>query len=177
MINGVFDLVTHEISCHLFGGICDAGPLRLEAAGKKGIPQLVVPAKTDILSFSTGLGPPERFRGRRAWMHNPDLGLVKLNMEEITLVGETITDKLNRAVGPTAMIIPKGGLSSYGKGWEEFADEEADLTLIEILKKKLKPEIKILEVDAGINDKRFAETATDLLDEMFKKESEKGKKG
>ncbi len=177
VINGVFDLVTHEITCHHFGGLCDAGPSRLEAAGKKGIPQLVVPAKTDILSFSPSLGLPERFQGRRAWMHNPDLGLVKLNKEEMTLVGETMAEKLNRAVGSTAIIIPKGALSCYGKGWEEFADEEADLALLEILKKKLRPEVSVVEVDAGINERRFAETATNLLDEIFKKESEKGKKG
>lgn len=169
VINGVFDLVTHEIPCYLFGGICDAGPSRLEAAGKKGIPQLVVPAKTDILSFSAGLGLPERFKGRTVWMHNPDLGLVKLKKEEMTLVGETIAEKLNRAVGPTAVIIPKGGLSSYGKGWEEFADKEADLALFNVLKKRLRPEIRIVEVDSHINDRLFAERATDLLDEMMQK--------
>ena len=167
VIRGVFDLVTHEIACHLFGGICDAGPARLEAAGKKGVPQLVTPAKTDILSFSTGLGLPERFKGRRVWMHNPDLGLVRLNKEEMSLVGEIMAEKLNQSVGPTAVIIPKHGLSSYGKGWEEFYDEEADLALFEILKRKLKPEIRVFEVDAHVNDRLFAERATEQLHQLM----------
>jgi uncharacterized protein (UPF0261 family) len=168
VINGVFDLVTHEIACHLFGGLCDAGPSRLEAAGKKGIPQLVVPGKTDILTFGAGLGLPERFKGRKIWMHNPDLGLVRLNKEEMVLVGESMVEKLNRTVGPTAVIIPKLGLSAYGKGWEAFYDEEADFALFEILK-KLKPEIQVVEVDAGINDRIFAEKATDLLEQLMQK--------
>jgi uncharacterized protein (UPF0261 family) len=168
VINGVFDLVTHEIACHLFGGLCDAGRSRLEAAGKKGIPQLVVPGKTDILTFGAGLGLPERFKGRKIWMHNPDLGLVRLNKEEMVLVGESMVEKLNRTVGPTAVIIPKLGLSAYGKGWEAFYDEEADFALFEILK-KLKPEIQVVEVDAGINDRIFAEKATDLLEQLMQK--------
>ena len=170
IIHGVFDLVTHEIACHLFGGLCDAGPTRLEAAGSRGIPQLIVPGKTDIISFSPRLGMPERFKGRKPWMHNPDLGVIRLNKEEMILVGEAITKKLNMAIGPTAVIVPRRGFSGYGKGWEDFYDAEADFALFDILKKRLKPEVSIVEVDSHINDKLFAETATDLLDEMMHKE-------
>lgn len=169
IIDGVFDLVTHEIACHLFGGLCDAGPSRLEAAGRKGIPQLIVPGKVDIITFSTGLGVPERFKGRKPWMHNPDLGLVRLNKEEMSLVGETMVEKLNKASGPTAVVIPRRGLSGYGKGWEEFYDEGADFALFDILKKRLKPEIRVVEIDAKINDKVFAEKAIDLVDELMHK--------
>ena len=169
VIDGVFDLVTHEIACHLYGGLCDAGPFRLEAAGRKGIPQLIVPGKVDIVSFSTGLGVPERFEGRKAWMHNPDLGLIRLNKEEMSLVAEVMVEKLNKSVGPTAVIIPRRGLSAYGKGWEHFYDEEADLALFEILKNGLKPEIQVVELDAHIKDSLFAERATELLDEMMQK--------
>jgi len=169
VIHGVFDLVTHEVACHLYDGLCDAGPSRLEAAGRKGIPQLVVPGKVDIISFSSGSGMPERFKGRKAWMHNPNLGAVRLNKEEMSLVAETMVEKLNRAVGPTAVIIPRRGLSAYGKGWEAFYDGEADFALFDILKTGLKPEIKVVEVDAHIKDRLFAERATDLLHELMQK--------
>jgi len=169
LINGVFDLVTHEVACHLFGGLCDAGPHRLEAAGRKGVPQLIIPGKVDTISFSGKLGPPPTFKDRKTWMHNPDLGLIRLNKEEMSLVGEIMAEKLNKAIGPTAVIIPKRGVSGYGKGWEEFYDGEADLAFFNILKKRLKPEISVLEVDAHINDRLFAERATDLLDELMHK--------
>ncbi|NQT54740.1 MAG: Tm-1-like ATP-binding domain-containing protein [Desulfobacteraceae bacterium] len=169
VINGVFDLVTHEVACHLFGGLCDAGPSRLEAAGRKGIPQLIIPGKVDIITFSTGLGPPLPFKDRRVWMHNPDLGLIRLNKEEMSLVGETMAEKLNKAIGPTAVIIPERGVSGYGKGWEEFYDRESDLAFFKILKRRLKPEIRVVEVDSHINDRLFAERATDLLDELMHK--------
>ena len=101
---------------------------------------------------------PERFKGRKAWMHNPNLGAVRLNKEEMSLVAETMVKKLNQAVGPTAVIIPRRGLSAYGKGWEKFYDGEADFALFDILKTGLKP-----------IDPLFAERATDLLDELMHK--------
>lgn len=167
LIDGVFDLTTHEIASRLFGGICDAGPHRLEAAGRRGVPQLIVPGKLDIVSFNVGLGIPPHFKGRKPWMHNPVIGVIRLNKEEMTLVGKVVVDKLNKAVGPTAVIIPRRGLSAYGKGWEAFYDVEADSALFEVLKRGLKPEIRVVEVDAGINDRVFAEKATALLDELM----------
>ena len=80
-----------------------------------------------------------------------------------------MVEKLNRAVGPTAVIIPRRGLSAYGKGWEAFYDGEADFALFDILKTGLKPEIKVVEVDAHIKDRLFAERATDMLDELMQK--------
>ena len=173
IIDGVFDLVTHEIACYLFGGLCDAGPSRLEAASKKGIPQLVVPGKLDIVSFSVARGIPQRFEGRRPWMHNPDLGVIRLNKEEMTLIGEVVAEKLNKTIGPTAVIIPKRGLSAYGTGWEDFYDAEANSALFEVLQRSLKPEIKVVEVDAQINDKLFIEKATTLFDELMHKAAER----
>jgi uncharacterized protein (UPF0261 family) len=167
LIDGVLDLATHEIACHLFGGMGDAGPDRLEAAGRKGIPQLIVPGKLDIISFNVGLGIPEKLKGRKPWMHNPIIGVIRLNKEEMTLVGKVVVEKLNKAIGPTAVIIPTRGLSDYGKGWEAFYDAEADSALFEVLRKGLKPEIRLVEVDAAINDRLFTEKAAALFDELM----------
>jgi uncharacterized protein (UPF0261 family) len=169
LISGVFDLAPHEIAGHIFGGICDAGPDRLEAAGRRGIPQLVVPGKLDIVSFGVGLGIPPKLKGRKPWMHNPIIGIIRLNKEEMALVGKVVVEKLNKATGPTAVMIPKRGLSDYGKGWEAFYDADANSALFQVLKSGLKQEIRVVEVDAHINDRLFAEKATALLDELMHK--------
>lgn len=44
---------------------------------------------------------------------------------------------------------------------------ETNLALIETLKRNLKPEIRLVEVDAHINDRLFAEKAAILLDELM----------
>jgi len=87
-----------EFVATCFGGFCDAGPSRLKAAGRKKIPQLIIPGKVDIITFSTGLGVPRQFKHRKIWMHNPDLGLIRLNKQEMSLMGETMAEKLNKAV-------------------------------------------------------------------------------
>jgi hypothetical protein len=43
------------------------------------------------------------------------------------------------------------------------------------LKERLKPEIRVVEIDAKINDKVFAEKAIDLLDELMHKVGQKAR--
>lgn len=167
-VKGVFDFVTHELVYEVLSGPMDAGPKRLLTAGKMGVPQVVVPGKVDVISFFSALGVPEAFKGRKTWMHNPQIGVVRLNKEEMTAVGKRMVEKLNTAVGPTAVMLPLRGLSVYGKGWEAFYDQEADYALFDVMKKNLKPEIQVVEVDCHINDDLFAQKATDLMDDLMR---------
>ncbi len=59
-ISGVLDMTTTELADELVGGVMSAGPHRLEAAGRKGIPQLVCPGAIDMVNFGPagdGAGP------------------------------------------------------------------------------------------------------------------------
>ena len=169
LINGVFDMITHEVMCNLFSGLEDAGPNRLEAAGKKGIPQVVAPGKAEAISFDMTHGMPEHLKGRKLWMHTSAAGLVHARKEEMALFGKVVAEKLNKATGPTAVIIPKRGFSARDRAGDEWHEPEANLALIEALKTSIEPKIQIVEVDAHINDRLFAETAAILLDELMHK--------
>ena len=167
LLSGVFDLVTTEVLQHMFGGLYDAGPTRLEAAGANGIPQLVAPGKIDTITFDPNLGIPERFKGRKLYAHTPARVGVPTTKEERALLGKVMAEKLNKAIGPTAVIIPKKGFSGVDKEDNEWHDPEANLAFTEALKKNLKQGIRVVEVDAHINDKLFAETAATLLDKLM----------
>ncbi len=65
LISAVFDLSTNEVVDHLYGGFTDAGPSRLEAAGRKGIPQLVAPGNVDHMLYNSPQQIPERFRQQK----------------------------------------------------------------------------------------------------------------
>ena len=169
LINGVFDMITHEVMCNLFGGLEDAGPSRLEAAGKKGIPQVVAPGKAEAISFDMTHGMPEHLKGRKIWMHTSAAGLVHATKEEMALFGKVVAEKLNKATGPTAVIVPKRGFSGRDTAGDDWHEPETNLTLIEALKRNIEPKIEIVEVDAHINDRLFAETAAILLDELMHK--------
>src|SRR5437870_2559154 len=55
MVAGVLDITTTEWADELVGGILSAGPTRLEAAARRGVPAIVSPGCLDMVNF----GPPE----------------------------------------------------------------------------------------------------------------------
>ena len=162
LVDGVLDLTTNELTNNLFGGTLDAGPSRLEAAGKKGIPQVIGPGIIDIIDFPVE-AVPQNFRDRKLIKHNPFLVVAPLNKDEMALVATVMAEKLNKATGPTAVIMPNKGFSPGGKKGRPFHDPERDEFFIKTLKENLRPDITFVEVDAYINDPIVAEKATSLL--------------
>jgi uncharacterized protein (UPF0261 family) len=169
LIDGVLDLVTHEVIDHLYGGYCDAGPARLEAAGKKGIPQVIVPGCLDFIAFSPPEKMPESLRERKVFRHTPEVAIIRANKDEMASTGKTMAEKLNRALGPIVVVVPNQGFSPANRRGKALYDPEADRAFVEVLKRSLKPSIRIVEVDAHINDELFAKQAVDLLCELMQK--------
>ena len=168
-IVSVADITTHELADYLFGGIYSAGPDRLEAAGEKGIPQVVVPRALDMINFGPPETVPEKYRNRLFYRHSPKITLMRVNVEESIKIGKTMAYKLNKAKGPVTIVFPLKGLSGYdkergvlatsynGEPIKEWYDPEADHALLKTLKEEVKSKIEIVEVDAHINDSSFSE--------------------
>ncbi len=168
-IDGVLDLVTHELTDHLYGGYCDAGPARLEAAGKRGIPQVIAPGCLDFIAFSPPEKIPESLRERKLYRHTPEVAIVRANKDEMASIGKTMAEKLNTALGPTGVVVPSQGFSPANKRGKPLYDPEADRSFVGVLRQSLKPSIRIVEVDAHINDEFFARQAVDLLCQLMQK--------
>jgi uncharacterized protein (UPF0261 family) len=167
LIDGVFDLVTHELIDHLYHGYYDAGPDRLETAGKKGIPQLVVPGCLDFIAFSPPSNIPEEIKKREIFWHTPEVAIVRANKAEMEYTAGILAEKLNKASGPVAVVIPGKGFSPGNREGRSLYDPEADKAFIDTLKKSLNPGVRLVEIDAHINDEIFAKQAVDLLYEMM----------
>ncbi|MBI2850228.1 MAG: Tm-1-like ATP-binding domain-containing protein [Chloroflexi bacterium] len=168
LIDGVLDLVTHELIDGLYGGTYNAGPARLETAGKKGIPQVIVPGCLDFIAFSPPEKIPEAFKGRKVFYHTPEVAIVRANRDEMASAGKTMSEKLNKALGPTAVAIPNKGFSPADRQDRALFDPQADAAFIKALKRNLKPNVRIVEVDAHINDEVFARQVVDLFYELMK---------
>ncbi len=168
-IGGALDLSTHDLICHFCDGDCDPGQTRLEAAGKKGIPQVVAPGNIDFFGWprSAEALPPQR-ASRPMHRHNPLVLQVRTGKEELAAIGEMMAQKLNRAVGPTAMLIPTRGFSPSSAPGSAFYDPECDKAFVAALRRHLKPEIEVIELDMNINDPEFVEQAVTILDGMMK---------
>jgi uncharacterized protein (UPF0261 family) len=155
LLDGLFDLSTHEITDEIFGGIHAGNTDRLLAGGLAGIPRLVVPGGLDIITLRELETVPEIYRGQPYVKHNPHITLVRLTTGQMIKVADVMVERLNQATAPVIVAIPKGGFSFYNKDGLHFRDIKADEAFIQTLKAKLKPEIEICELDGHVNDPVF----------------------
>ena len=167
-IAGVLDITTTELADELVGGVLSAGPHRLEAAGARGIPQVVCPGAVDMVNFGPKDTVPEKFRGRNLYVHNPTITLMRTTVAECAALGRITAEKLNRAKGPVAVVLPLKGVSAIDAAGGPFHAPDADAAYNEALKRALVPRIPLLELDCHINDDAFAQKAAHLLMEMLK---------
>jgi uncharacterized protein (UPF0261 family) len=160
---GVLDITTTELADEFVGGVLSAGPHRLEAAGLKSIPQVVCPGAIDMVNFGPIDSVPSHFQGRTFYVHNPTVTLMRTTPEECAEIGRITAAKLNSAGGPVTILIPLQGVSAIDKAGEPFYSPEALEAYRRALKEKLNPTVKLVELDAHINDESFARAASDLL--------------
>jgi uncharacterized protein (UPF0261 family) len=166
-IQAVMDLTLHEIVAEMFAGGFSAGASnRLEAACKAGIPQVIAPGGVDFIDFGIHELPADMDR-RKYIFHNADIAHIKLHKEEIVRAGSIIVERLNRNHGPVTVLIPLGGFRQTASPGEPLWDAEVDNALIEILRTRLKPGIKVIEIDANINDMEFSEAAAGAMRELL----------
>ena len=78
-----------------------------------------------------------------------------------------MAEKMNNAAGPVAVVIPGKGFSPGNREGRSLYNPEADKAFIDTLKTNLNPVIKLVQIDAHINDEAFAVQAVDLLCEMM----------
>lgn len=166
-IKGVLDLTTTEWCDEIVGGVLSAGPHRLEAAGRRAIPQVVSVGALDMVNFGPWETVPAVFRNRRLYKHNPTVTLMRTTGEELKKIGAAIVEKLNAAKGKTAVLLPLRGVSAIDVDGAPFRDADADQVLFEEIRSHLRSDIECIEVDTDINDEAFAVAAAKKLLEML----------
>jgi uncharacterized protein (UPF0261 family) len=92
---------------------------------------------------------------------------MRTTLEECGEIGRITAIKLNRASGPVTVLIPLRGVSAIDKIGGPFCSQEALNAYRGALKALLSPTIRLVELDAHINDPEFALAAADLLMESL----------
>jgi Uncharacterized conserved protein len=195
-IKGILDITTHEIADEMLGGVLSAGPDRLTAASRKGIPQVVAPGGLDLINFGPKNTIPENYMkqthlpGRSLYEHNPMVTCIGVLPEEAYQIGENMALKLNEAQGPTVVCVPMRGWGacdlgipdkelgwagpSAGPTW--VADpEQPEWSLrskrfVDAMKDHLnlnKTNIELLIVDKHMNEPEFADLMSGILLDML----------
>ncbi len=163
MVAGVLDITTTEWADEFVGGILGAGPDRLDAAAKAGVPAIVVPGCLDMVNFGEPQTVPAKFNGRTFYHHNPQVTLMRTNAAECTELGRILAEKVNRYTGPVTVLLPKRGISVISAEGGCFHDPAADEALFDAIKTHIRKEIPVREMDCTINDPAFASACADAL--------------
>ena len=163
MISGVLDMTTTEWADELVGGVLAAGPNRLEAAAKTGVPAIVVPGCLDMVNFWAPETVPEKFKGRKFYQHNPNITLMRTDVQESKRLGEIMAEKLNASKGPVTVLLPLMGVSMIDSPGGAFWCPEADEALYDALTKNLRDGIEVVSMDCNINDPQFAQRCAEAL--------------
>jgi uncharacterized protein (UPF0261 family) len=170
-IDAVIDLTTTEICDHISGGVLSAGPNRLEAGAKQGIPMVVSVGACDMVNFGPKDSVPDNYKDRNIFEHNPAVTLMRTNEEECKEIGKFIAEKLKTYARKPEMIrvlLPTRGVSMIDKSGQPFHDEKADEALFSVLESGLRDtQIKVTRLANNVNDDAFAEAIVDTLRDLI----------
>jgi uncharacterized protein (UPF0261 family) len=163
---GVLDMTTTELADEQVGGVLSAGPERLTAAGRAGLPQVVSLGALDMVNFGPRETVPPTFEGRNLYVHNPTVTLMRTSAEECRELGREVGRKVSAATGPTALFVPLKGVSMIAVEGQPFHDPAADEALLAGLA-ETRGDVEVHELDLDVNDERFAVAMADRLHEMI----------
>jgi len=160
----VMDFSLQELANHHAGSIVTAGPGRLEAAGLRGTPQIVAPGAIDMIDFPAWRpdGRADETRGFHA--HNRLIASIAATAEERRGVARLIAQKLSRATGRVAYILPRGGVEAWDRPGKPMHNADALAAFLEEARASAPGNVDLIEIDAHINDAAFAEAALSIFD-------------
>lgn len=167
-IGGVVDITTTEFADLLVGGICPATDRRLEAAGDRGIPQVLSVGGLDVVNFGPWDTVPQCFRDRKLYRHNSAVTLMRTSATEAAELGRMIGAKLAQGRGRRCIVLPLRGLSSLSAPGKPFHDPEADQALFSALRGALPESVEVVELDTDINDPAVAAALAEHFDAAYR---------
>ena len=157
------DITTTELADEVCGGVLSAGSERCLAASRRGIPAVLVPGCVDMANFWGMDTVPDKFKSRKLYQWNPNITLLRTNVEENERIGEMIAAAANAASASIAILIPLRGVSQLDSPGGAFWDPQADRACFAAIKSGLRPGIPVIEMDRNINDPEFADRAAETL--------------
>lgn len=167
MFQGVLDLCTGGITEHLFDGNRDAGPDRLMAAVRLGIPAVLAPCGLDLLSYGGRVDKLAETKDRARYVQDSFRTQVRTSAEELRQAADVIAERLNQAKGPFTFLVPLKGWSSINKEGQPLFDPAADAAFVDRLREKLVDKGAIKEVDLHLYSSEFARVAVDEMVRLF----------
>lgn len=161
----VFDFALQEVANHVMGSVVTAGENRLEAAGRKGIPQIVAPGASDLIDVQSWKSLPYELAERPYHVHNRLIGSYLTNAEERRTIAQAVSEKLAKASGPTAFLLPLKGIQAWDREGQPLHDPVSHEAYIDEFRHRIKAPVEFIELSMHINDDQFVDAALSKFDE------------
>jgi uncharacterized protein (UPF0261 family) len=169
LVDFAMDLSLVELLDQINGGATATSGTehRMEAAGRVGIPQIVAAGAISNFFWFSGVPLPPQFQDRKHYRHNQLLTIVVASTEEKARLGKLVADRLNKATGPTTVVVPLlGSIEGDRNPKSPFHDPRGGEAFCRALKARLRSDIKVVELNAHANDAAFSDMVLQLFDEM-----------
>ncbi|MDA9481069.1 hypothetical protein CO683_33735 [Bradyrhizobium ottawaense] len=166
---GVIDLTTTEVCDLLMGGVFPATEDRFGAIIRTRIPYVGSVGALDMVNFGAPDTIPERYRGRKFHVHNPQVTLMRTTVEENERMGRWIGERLNQMDGPVRFFLPEGGVSALDARGQPFWDPDADAALFRTLERTVRQtgHRQLIRTPKNINDPDFAAAIVGAFRTLF----------
>jgi uncharacterized protein (UPF0261 family) len=163
---GVIDLAPGGVGEHLYSFMRDAGPDRLENAGRLGMPQVISLCGVNHITPSRSMAKPEH-QERRKYNLDAFRTWIRMTPKELREVATVFAKKLNKSTGAVKIMVPLKGWSSVDSPGSPTYDPEEDTIFVAELRRSLRKEIEIIEVDANSEDHEFASSVVRAAFHLF----------
>ncbi|HEV8013915.1 MAG TPA: ABC transporter permease [Stellaceae bacterium] len=158
LLSAVIDLTTTEVCDLLMGGVFPATEDRFGAVIRTRVPYIGSVGALDMVNFGAPDAIPERYRGRKLHVHNPQVTLMRTTAEENERIGRWIGERLNAMDGPVRFFLPEGGVSALDAPGQPFWDPDADIALFRALDQTVRQTSnrQLIRLKRNINEPEFA---------------------
>jgi uncharacterized protein (UPF0261 family)/ABC-type branched-subunit amino acid transport system ATPase component len=158
LLVGAIDITTTEVCDLLMGGVFPATEDRFGAIIRTRVPYVGSVGALDMVNFGAPDTIPERYRGRKLHVHNPQVSLMRTTAEENDRMGRWIGERLNKMDGPVRFFLPEGGVSALDAPGQPFWDPEADAALFRAFDQTVRQTSnrQLIRLKGNINDPEFA---------------------
>jgi uncharacterized protein (UPF0261 family) len=137
---------------------------RLEAAVESGVPLVVAPGGVVFkVWWGSEFTMPEVLKKMKRRLHGELAWQIEMTLEEVARTARLVAQRLNRGKGPRAVVIPMHGFIEWDKPGGLFYDPQRPGIFTAALKESLKADIEVIELEAHINDKKFADEAAGVF--------------
>lgn len=163
-LGGVIDLTPAEAYFERTIRVAGLGRDRLAGTLEAGLPLVICPGSLDMLALP---GSPDdlatEYAGRPVVAHTEGITLVRSTAEEVAWVARKLSEQANLARDNVTIVVPLRGFSRLDKAGDAFFDPVADAAFLQTVRARAAPSVRVVEVDAHINDPAFADAVMQAL--------------